>query len=77
MSGVPVERLKAFMDVSSEDAKAYARWGASTFAKQQFRATTSNSVNPSAEPLSMEMPTQISHANFLDLISPSWDPKES
>eukprot|EP00971_Amphidinium_carterae_P088475 1750562-Amphidinium_carterae.1 len=59
MSGVPVERLKAFMDVSSEDAKAYARWGASTFAKQQFRATTSNSVNPSAEPLSVDMPTEL------------------
>eukprot|EP00971_Amphidinium_carterae_P068889 1364035-Amphidinium_carterae.1 len=50
MAHFSIERLKAFMDVSSKDAKAYARWGASTFAKQQFRVT-SNSILPGAEPI--------------------------
>eukprot|EP00971_Amphidinium_carterae_P008824 174095-Amphidinium_carterae.1 len=48
-----MDGLKNFMEVSSEAPKAYARWGAAAFAKQQHRQLTTNTYLPGAEPMKM------------------------
>ena len=42
--------LKAFMDVSAEDAKVFARWSASSFCKHQPRIICTNTFNNLEEP---------------------------
>ena len=46
-----IASLKAYMDVSSEDARVYARWGASHFMKHQPRFICSNTFNNLEEPM--------------------------
>ena len=46
-----VASLKAYMDVSSEDARVYARWSASHFMKHQPRFICSNTFNNLEEPM--------------------------
>ena len=41
--------LKAFFDVGCEDPKVYARWGASAFAKHQYRIACSNTFDGDAD----------------------------
>ena len=45
-----IATLKAFMDVSAEDAKAMARWTASSFCKHQPRILCTNTFNNLEEP---------------------------
>eukprot|EP00971_Amphidinium_carterae_P266259 5281563-Amphidinium_carterae.1 len=75
MQQTPIERFKAFLDVSVEDSKAYARYGASSFQKHQLRLVTSNSLNRSAEPMAIDANamSDIPHEQFLDMIKPSWE----
>eukprot|EP00971_Amphidinium_carterae_P062221 1231661-Amphidinium_carterae.1 len=66
--------LKAFFDVSAEDAKAWARWGASAFAKSQMRQACSNGYHAYAEPSDMELvdAVELSHAAFVDMVTPTF-----
>eukprot|EP00971_Amphidinium_carterae_P054598 1075707-Amphidinium_carterae.1 len=67
-----MDGLKNFMEVSSEDPKAYARWGAAAFAKQQHRQLTTNTYLPGAEPMKIDAGKAITHEQFVELISPSF-----
>ena len=49
MANETMMAMKAFLDVSGEDSRVYARWGAASFAKNQFRIACGNSFDASAE----------------------------
>eukprot|EP00971_Amphidinium_carterae_P097642 1932277-Amphidinium_carterae.1 len=62
-----MDGFKNFLEVSAEDPKAYARWGASAFTKQQHRQLTTNTFLPGAEPLDEHVGKPITHDVFMEL----------
>eukprot|EP00971_Amphidinium_carterae_P333585 6468380-Amphidinium_carterae.2 len=76
-----VDHLKSFFDVLAEDAKVYARWGASSFGKGQHRQACSNRWTKAAELRAIDMGEHISHEVFMDILAPNFprdvDPEDT
>ena len=71
-----IEKLKAFLDVSEEEAMTYQRWGASKFVRNQFRVANANAYDEGVErDLPIMYPTDefdnIAKDKFYNLIEPA------
>ena len=71
-----MEKLKAFLDVSEEEAMTYQRWGASKFVRNQFRIANANTYDSQAEATIPDMfqgdeVDRIPKAKFYELIEPA------
>ena len=71
--------LKAYFDLTCEDAKVYARWGASSFEPGQLRIACTNNFVADAEPDVAEG-DMIEHTVFRNIIGNTfdntWDPED-
>ena len=79
MNSQSVTALKAFLDVSRTEGMVWARWGATKFAKHQFRAIADNKVMEDAEPGIGERTDGglgIKPCHFVDMIRPCF-PKDA
>eukprot|EP00971_Amphidinium_carterae_P009070 179181-Amphidinium_carterae.1 len=63
-----VPRLKAFMDVSAEDAGVTTRYSGARLESNQLRQICSNSYDPDAAPPTYDVTTEMSHDSFLNII---------
>lgn len=73
-----MDDLKAYHDMTDEDAQAWARWGGSKFEMNQLRVSGANPIDENAETHpKCSTGAMMSHECFLKLIKPSIHPDAS
>eukprot|EP00971_Amphidinium_carterae_P220757 4382634-Amphidinium_carterae.1 len=63
-----VPRLKAFLDVSAEDAGVSTRYSSARLVSHQLRQLCSNSYDPDAEPPAYDITSEMTHESFINRV---------